>query len=278
MPEEIFKKQAKEASGGTGYVPFTLSAAKYNNSPIEKNFGSPIQRGITTHIESNNPEAVSQRSGTLYASVGSSPAKGWFKKLVGGAKKAISGKGVLGALVNPAAAIARKTGLIGKDDEEKNPAETAADAAQAAQTAASGGAVPPHTHDESGGVVGGGGETVATGDPMIDAARGLSGAVGVPKDQVKKVASSNWGGVGSGVDTATAAVQAFSDIRLKEKIQRTGTSPSGIPIYEFNYIGDNNRYSGAMAQDLLDTNAISIHESGYYTVDYSSIDVDMKIL
>ena len=70
----------------------------------------------------------------------------------------------------------------------------------------------------------------------------------------------------------------WSDIRLKENIKRTGESPSGIPIYEFNYIGDNARYSGAMAQDLLDTNSVSMHESGFYMVDYDSIDVDMKLL
>ena len=72
----------------------------------------------------------------------------------------------------------------------------------------------------------------------------------------------------------------FSDIRLKEKIQRTGSSPSGIPIYEFNYIGDNSRYSGTMAQDLLETNpdAVSMDTSGYYKVNYSNIDVDMHLI
>ena len=70
----------------------------------------------------------------------------------------------------------------------------------------------------------------------------------------------------------------FSDIRLKENIDRVGISESGIPIYEFNYIGDNNRYSGAMAQDLLGTSAVSMHESGFYMVDYNSIDIDMKLI
>ena len=72
----------------------------------------------------------------------------------------------------------------------------------------------------------------------------------------------------------------FSDIRLKEKIQRTGNSPSGIPIYEFNYIGDSNRYSGAMAQDLLEINpdAVSMDVSGYYKVNYDNIDVDMHLI
>ena len=71
-----------------------------------------------------------------------------------------------------------------------------------------------------------------------------------------------------------------SDVRLKEKIKRTGKSPSGIPIYEFNYIGDSNRYSGAMAQDLLEMNidAVSMDESGYYKVNYNNIDVDMHLI
>ena len=70
----------------------------------------------------------------------------------------------------------------------------------------------------------------------------------------------------------------LSDMRLKEKIKRTGTSPSGIPIYEFNYIGDNNRYSGAMAQDLISMgiDAVSVEDSGYYSVNYNNIDVDMN--
>jgi len=70
----------------------------------------------------------------------------------------------------------------------------------------------------------------------------------------------------------------FSDIRLKEKIERAGVSPSGIPIYEFNYIGSNNRYSGAMAQDLLEINpdAVMMDTSGYYKVNYDNIDVDMR--
>jgi len=72
----------------------------------------------------------------------------------------------------------------------------------------------------------------------------------------------------------------MSDIRMKEKIQRMGTSPSGIPIYEFNYIGDNNRYSGVMAQDLIEMNidAVSMDDGGFYAVNYNNIDVDMHLI
>jgi hypothetical protein len=72
----------------------------------------------------------------------------------------------------------------------------------------------------------------------------------------------------------------FSDVRLKEKIEKTGISPSGIPTYEFNYIGGTNRYSGTMAQDLLAINpdAVSMDASGYYKVNYDNIDVDMHLI
>jgi len=73
----------------------------------------------------------------------------------------------------------------------------------------------------------------------------------------------------------------FSDSRLKENINKIGESKSGIPIYEFNYIGDNNKYSGAMAQDLLEIKpevVILDEESGYYKVDYNNIDVNMHLL
>ena len=71
----------------------------------------------------------------------------------------------------------------------------------------------------------------------------------------------------------------FSDIKLKENIIEIGKSKSNIPIYEFNYIGESERYQGAMAQDLLNMNrkdAVKIHINGNYIVDYSKIDVEFK--
>ena len=74
----------------------------------------------------------------------------------------------------------------------------------------------------------------------------------------------------------------FSDERLKENIVSLGVSPSGIPIYKFNYIGDRTMWSGTMAQDLLEMGIKEVvskdKESGYYMVDYSCIDVEPKIL
>ena len=77
----------------------------------------------------------------------------------------------------------------------------------------------------------------------------------------------------------TGGLSAFmSDIRLKENINKTGVSKSGIPIYTFNYKGNNKVWSGAMAQDLLNIgreDAVTIMDNGYYGVYYDKIDVDM---
>ena len=54
-------------------------------------------------------------------------------------------------------------------------------------------------------------------------------------------------------------------------------SPRGVPVYTFQYNGEDTLYEGVMAQDLIESfpEALSM-ESGYYKVDYSLIDVDFK--
>ena len=67
----------------------------------------------------------------------------------------------------------------------------------------------------------------------------------------------------------------FSDKRLKEKIVTVGTSPSGIPIKEFDYKGKKGRYRGVISEDV--PWATSKHPKvNYDVVDYSMIDVDFK--
>jgi hypothetical protein len=70
-----------------------------------------------------------------------------------------------------------------------------------------------------------------------------------------------------------------SDRTLKKDIDFMGRSPFGLKIYEFGYIDEPGRYRGVMAQDLLDTeyrDAVSKNSDGYYIVDYSKIDVELK--
>ena len=81
------------------------------------------------------------------------------------------------------------------------------------------------------------------------------------------------GAVSGGISAAIG-----SDIRLKENIIKTGMSNSGIPMYTFNYKGDNTLWSGTMAQDLLSigrSDAVTLMDNGYYGVYYDMLDVDM---
>ena len=84
-----------------------------------------------------------------------------------------------------------------------------------------------------------------------------------------------WGGIGGAISGIGGL---FSDKRLKENIIKIKYSDSGIPIYHFNYKGDNITWTGTMAQDLLSLGKEDavFEENGYYKVKYNLIDVDMK--
>jgi hypothetical protein len=65
----------------------------------------------------------------------------------------------------------------------------------------------------------------------------------------------------------------LSDRRLKENIKHV-KDIDGIKVYTYNYVWDKIPQTGAMAQDLLTTkyaDAVSVHDSGYYQVDYSKL-------
>ena len=89
------------------------------------------------------------------------------------------------------------------------------------------------------------------------------------------------GAVSGGIQTA-AMIGGFgkssSDVELKENIEYVGKSPSGIHIYEFNYLGENTRYRGAMAQDVMFKvpEAVSEMDNGYLGVNYDLLDAKME--
>lgn len=94
-------------------------------------------------------------------------------------------------------------------------------------------------------------------------------------DQKQAADDKMWGGIS---DATQGVGKIFSDKRLKENIIKIKYSNSGVPIYHFNYKGDNKTWSGTMAQDLIEMgkeNAVG-KKDGYYTVDYNLIDVNMK--
>lgn len=84
------------------------------------------------------------------------------------------------------------------------------------------------------------------------------------------------GGRGGGGGNPSSGGGSSSDKRLKHNYYVVGKSPSGINIYEFSYIGSNDRYSGVMAQEV--PQASFVDDSGYLAVDYNKIDVQFKKL
>ena len=70
---------------------------------------------------------------------------------------------------------------------------------------------------------------------------------------------------------SAAAPLMFSDSRLKSNVERVGTHPLGIGIYEYDIFG--RREIGVMAQELLPVmpEAVLQHPSGYLMVDYGRL-------
>ena len=76
---------------------------------------------------------------------------------------------------------------------------------------------------------------------------------------------------GLGSTAAMGGAMMMSDRRLKVNISKVGTHPLGIGIYDYDI--DGRRERGVMAQELLQVKpeAVLIHPSGYYAVDYAQI-------
>ena len=83
----------------------------------------------------------------------------------------------------------------------------------------------------------------------------------------------------SAAGQAAGAAAAASDIRLKKNIVYSHTE-NGHKIYEFEYKNEPNvKYSGVMAQEVLETNPSAvIEEDGYYKVHYDMLGLTMKKL
>jgi len=72
------------------------------------------------------------------------------------------------------------------------------------------------------------------------------------------------------------AAGRFSDRRLKKDVQEIGKTDSGLPLYLFRYLWDNENESprvGVMAQDVLEVmpDAVMTRPDGYLMVDYARI-------
>lgn len=72
---------------------------------------------------------------------------------------------------------------------------------------------------------------------------------------------------------ANTFASMFSDVRLKENIERVGThDETGIGIYKYNYIGNPTPQLGVLAQELEQVKPEAVGESsGFKTVNYKMI-------
>ena len=95
------------------------------------------------------------------------------------------------------------------------------------------------------------------------------------KERVAAADAAKWEGISS---IGSSITNALSDRRLKKNIELVGNSPSGVGIYNFEYIDNSigeGYFQGAMS-DEVPSEAVSKHSSGYEMVDYSKIDVEFK--
>jgi hypothetical protein len=88
----------------------------------------------------------------------------------------------------------------------------------------------------------------------------------------QKVAQQNamYGMLGNVAGMAAGGYFA-SDIRLKSNIERVGTHPLGVGIYEYDI--DGHRERGVMAQEVMGVkpHAVHMHPDGYYMVNYGAL-------
>ena len=80
------------------------------------------------------------------------------------------------------------------------------------------------------------------------------------------------GGLFQGIGSAAAGIAMGSDIRIKENIRKVGSTDGGLPVYIYNYIGDNVTHMGVMAQDVEKVNPEAVTEmNGYKAVYYDLV-------
>ena len=82
--------------------------------------------------------------------------------------------------------------------------------------------------------------------------------------------NANVAGIGNLAGSAMMAA-ALSDVRLKSNIERVGTHPLGIGVYEYDI--DGHRERGVMAQEVLNVKpeAVIMRDDGFYMVDYGAL-------
>jgi hypothetical protein len=82
----------------------------------------------------------------------------------------------------------------------------------------------------------------------------------------------------AGVVAGGYAGRSPSDVRVKENITYAGTK-NGFNVYDFNYLGGDNRYRGVMAQEVMKQRPDAVESrDGVYWVDYGALGIQMEAI
>jgi hypothetical protein len=285
------EKTTSSKSSAVPYAPFKMKAADYGNSPMRKNFGvgdpeapdktSPYKVGIIGAAGSLTDFFKKGGKGAGTGNVTTGNKTKSFGKTVNpvqggdaGGEGAIESSGEQGAISNTVTPSTH-------NDPTSQGAMFEQGGDHRAQT------VPMHggeSHTDQAGAAGGGDSgdgNVIVKHPTAQGRRENKSARfkakrDAERERAAKMRERMKNLMGGG------AWHSFSDTRLKENISQIGNSKSGIPIYKFNYKGNNTIWSGTMAQDLLAMGkGDAVHKdkkTGYYKVDYSKIDINMRVI
>jgi multidrug efflux pump subunit AcrA (membrane-fusion protein) len=90
-----------------------------------------------------------------------------------------------------------------------------------------------------------------------------------------QIAGGLLGVAGLGVQAYTGR-GGYSDVRMKDNIEYVGEK-NGFNLYEFNYLGSDNRYRGVMAQEVMKQRPDAVEDrNGLYWVNYDAIGIQLE--
>ena len=79
-----------------------------------------------------------------------------------------------------------------------------------------------------------------------------------------------------GAATSLGGAAIASDVRVKDNIKYAGAK-NGFNLYEFNYLGSDNRYRGVMAQEVMKQRPDAVESrNGVYWVDYGALGIQLE--
>ena len=220
--EGIQDEANKSESENEGGVPFKMKAADYGNSPIQKNFGSPMQRGFSGGVGSKETDKLTSVGPFDYKD---SPAKGFWD----GLQSVFSPKHQ--NTPNPPVPSPENPVEEQQDTEENVTTVQANPAAATAQTGGKGdleSRITALENKAAGGVEGGADATIMEGAQKAQIAK--AGQAAQQFQKTKAAARAGAGGVGGGMVAAGIGGAAQAPKKKKPNLWE-GIATGGLSLF-----------------------------------------------